>query len=178
MRSSTFFLTLSSCLAAGIHGRPSFHHAVSGPRTSSSSSWIQIPRGGADESSNNNSNNNNNSNGASSMKSLLDAMSAGNSGLPDLSAPPSPEQLQQSMAQFQALLASPQFQAILNDPSKLEEQLENARQNVLKLLHDLENGEGELGGNPMMKMMMEQMKGQVAEVYPGGWDGLKGRLVL
>ncbi len=112
------------------------------------------------------------------MKSLLDAMSAGNSGLPDLSAPPSPEQLQQSMAQFQALLASPQFQAILNDPSKLEEQLENARQNVLKLLHDLENGEGELGGNPMMKMMMEQMKGQVAEVYPGGWDGLKGRLAL
>lgn len=56
----------------------------------------------------------------------------------------------------------------------MEEQLENARVNLLKLLSDLENGEGELGGNPMMKMMMDQMKEQVGQMYPGGWDGLKG----
>lgn len=55
----------------------------------------------------------------------------------------------------------------------MEEQLENARVNLLKLLSDLENGEGELGGNPMMKMMMDQMKEQVGQMYPGGWDGLK-----
>lgn len=31
----------------------------------------------------------------------------------------------------------------------------------------------ENGDNPMMKMMMEQMKSQMAGAFPGGWDGMK-----
>lgn len=31
----------------------------------------------------------------------------------------------------------------------------------------------ENGDNPMMKMMMEQMKSQMAAAFPGGWDGMK-----
>jgi hypothetical protein len=88
--------------------------------------------------------------------------------MPDLSQPPTPQQLEQSMEQFQQLLSSPQFKEMLNDPAKLNEQLETMRQALLSALHEMENGD-----NPMMKMMMEQMKSQMAGVFPGGWDGMK-----
>lgn len=101
------------------------------------------------------------------MSSLLSGLN-GLPGMPDLSQPPSPEQMQQSMAQFQALLSSPQFQSILNDPQKLEEQMEVMRQAILKSIQEMEKGD-----NPMMTMMMEQVKSQVASSFPGGWDGIK-----
>eukprot|EP00804_Cyclotella_cryptica_P019253 CCRYP_006148-RB/>CCRYP_006148-RB protein AED:0.42 eAED:0.42 QI:0/-1/0/1/-1/0/1/0/155 len=88
--------------------------------------------------------------------------------MPDLSQPPSPEQMQQSMAQIQSLLSSPQFQSILNDPSKMEEQMEVMRQAMLSAIKEMEKGD-----NPMMTMMMEQVKSQVASSFPGGWDGVK-----
>lgn len=89
-------------------------------------------------------------------------------GMPDLNSPPSPEQLQQSMEQMTALLSSPQFKEMLNDPAKLEESLETMRQSLLGVLEEMEKGD-----NPMMKMMMEQMKQQMASSFPGGWDGMK-----
>eukprot|EP00986_Skeletonema_menzelii_P010176 scaffold4862_cov133-Skeletonema_menzelii.AAC.5 len=102
--------------------------------------------------------------GLSSLLSGLDNIP----GMPDLSQPPSPEQLEQSMQQMQALLSSPQFKEMLNDPTKLNEQLETMRQALLSALNEMENGD-----NPMMKLMMEQMKSQMAGVFPGGWDGMK-----
>jgi len=57
---------------------------------------------------------------------------------------------------------------MLNDPTKLNEQLETMRQALLSALNEMENGD-----NPMMKLMMEQMKSQMAGVFPGGWDGMK-----
>ena len=66
------------------------------------------------------------------------------------------------------MLSSPQFKEMLNDPEKLEEQLETMRQSLLGALQEMEKGD-----NPMMKMMMEQMKQQLASSFPGGWDGLK-----
>lgn len=101
------------------------------------------------------------------MSSLLSGLN-GLPGMPDLSQPPSPEQMQQSMAQFQALLSSPQFQSILNDPQKLDEQVEVMRQAILNSIKEMEKGD-----NPMMTMMMEQVKSQVASSFPGGWDGIK-----
>lgn len=99
----------------------------------------------------------------SSLLSGLDSIP----GMPDLSQPPSPQQLQQSMEQFQQLLSSPQFKEMLNDPTKLDEQLETMRQALLSTLKEMEKGD-----NPMMSMMMEQMKVQMAGVFPGGWDGM------
>jgi len=49
----------------------------------------------------------------------------------------------------------------------MEEQLETMRQALLSALSEMENGD-----NPMMKMMMEQMKNQMAGAFPGGWDGM------
>eukprot|EP00956_Cyclotella_meneghiniana_P012537 scaffold17839_cov72-Cyclotella_meneghiniana.AAC.4 len=80
------------------------------------SSWATIPRGGDDDK-------NSASATTPDMSSLLSGLN-GLPGMPDLSQPPSPEQMQQSMAQFQSLLSSPQFQSILNDPQKLDEQME------------------------------------------------------
>ena len=57
---------------------------------------------------------------------------------------------------------------MLNDPTKLNEQLETMRQALLSALNEMEKGD-----NPMMKLMMEQMKSQMAGVFPGGWDGMK-----
>lgn len=119
-----------------------------------------IPRGGADDA-------NSASTTTPDMSSLLSGLN-GMPGMPDLSQPPSPEQMQQSMAQFQALLSSPQFQSILNDPQKLDEQMEVMRQAILKSIQEMEKGD-----NPMMVMMMEQVKSQVASSFPGGWDGIK-----
>lgn len=88
--------------------------------------------------------------------------------MPDFSKPPSPDQLAKSMEQFTALLSSPQIKEMMNDPEKMETQLETMRQSLLGALEEIEKG-----GNPMMTMMMEQMKQQLAASYPGGWDGLK-----
>lgn len=124
------------------------------------SSWATIPRGGDDDK-------NSASTTAPDMSSLLSGLNS-LPGMPDLSQPPSPEQMQQSMAQFQTLLSSPQFQSILNDPQKLDEQMDVIRQAILNSIKEMEKGD-----NPMMTMMMEQVKSQVAGSFPGGWDGIK-----
>ena len=142
-----------------------------------SSSWEFIPRGGGDDDTVGSSSSSNNNNSKTDptinnldMNSLLSGLNLNNvPGMPDLSQPPTPEQIQSSFAQFQNLFNSPQFQSILNDPTKMEEQIENLRQNLLSSLNEMEKGE-----NPMMKMMMEQMKSQMGAIFPGGWDGLKG----
>ncbi len=151
--------------------------------SSSSSWWTTIPRGGgaaagegddASSSSPNNSDDNNDM-----LSSLLSGLNLSGSGgdaadaskmLNDLMSqqPPSPEQIQQSMEQFMSLLSSPQFKEMLNDPSKMEASLETMRQSLLSALEEMEKGD-----NPMMKIMLEQMKSQLAQSYPGGWDGLK-----
>jgi len=92
----------------------------------------------------------------------------GAGGMPDMSSPPSPEQIQQSMEQFTSLLASPQFKEIMNDPTKLAGALETMRTSLQNALEEMEKGD-----NAMMKIMMEQMKSQLAQAFPGGWDGLK-----
>ena len=85
-----------------------------------------------------------------------------------MSKPPSPQQIQQSMEQFSSLLSSPQFKEMMNDPSKMEAQLETMRTSILSALDEMEKGD-----NPMIIMMLEQMKSQLAQSFPGGWDGLK-----
>ena len=117
-----------------------------------------IPRGGADDESSSSS--------APDMSSLLSGM-----GMPGGGAPPSPEEMQKSMEQFSSMLSSPQFKEMLNDPEKLDVQLETMRQSLLGALQEMEKGD-----NPMMKMMMEQMKQQLASSFPGGWDGLKAMI--
>jgi hypothetical protein len=114
------------------------------------------------------------------LNSLLSGMNlpgSGNGGsdsaskmLNDLmsQSPPSPEQIQQSMEQFTSLLSSPQFKEMLNDPTKMEASLETMRNSLLSALEEMEKGD-----NPMMKIMLEQMKSQLAQSFPGGWDGLK-----
>ena len=57
---------------------------------------------------------------------------------------------------------------MLSDPSKMEEQLETMRISLLGAIEEMEKGD-----NPMMSMMMEQMKQQMSQSFPGGWDGLK-----
>ena len=44
------------------------------------------------------------------------------------------------------------------------------RQALLSALNELESSDN---SNPMMKLMMEQMKQQMATSFPGGWDGMK-----
>lgn len=56
----------------------------------------------------------------------------------------------------------------MNDPTKLAESLETMRTSLLGALNEMEKGD-----NPMMVMMMGQMKSQLADAFPGGWDGLK-----
>lgn len=56
----------------------------------------------------------------------------------------------------------------MDDPAKMEASLETMRTSLLSALEEMEKGD-----NPMMTMMMEQMKGQLAQAFPGGWDGLK-----
>ncbi|KAL7429699.1 hypothetical protein ACHAXH_001237 [Discostella pseudostelligera] len=139
--------------------------------SSTSSLWTTIPRGGdgEDDASNNSDD---------MLSSLLSGMNlpsgAGSDSagkmLNDLMSqqPPSPEQIQQSMEQFTSLLSSPQFKEMLNDPAKLEASLETMRNSLLSALEEMEKGD-----NPMMKIMLEQMKSQLAQSFPGGWDGLK-----
>mmetsp|Transcript_30187 Transcript_30187/g.63966 ORF Transcript_30187/g.63966 Transcript_30187/m.63966 type:complete len:252 (-) Transcript_30187:287-1042(-) len=160
MKSSPFLLTLLSCVATEATTANSHHpRSTLARRRPSSTSWATIPRGGSDDNSSSSSS-------TPDISSLLSSMMPG--GMPDLSAPPSPEQIQQSMEQFTSLLSSPQFKDIMNDPSKLADSLETMRTALLGALEEMEKGD-----NPMMKMMMEQMKSQLAGAYPGGWDGLK-----
>lgn len=42
------------------------------------------------------------------------------------------------------------------------------RQAVLNAIKEMEKGD-----NPMMTIMMEQVKSQMASSFPGGWDGIK-----
>ncbi|KAL9184745.1 hypothetical protein ACHAXT_012715 [Thalassiosira profunda] len=159
MKSSSVILTLLSCVSAEAASnrphRPTFvrHQRLS---TSTGSTFNTIPRGGADGDS---------SSAAPDMSSLLSGMDI--PGMPDMSQPPSPEQIQQSMEQFSSMLSSPQFKEMLNDPSKMEASLETMRTSLLSALEEMEKGD-----NPMMAMMLEQMKGQLAGSFPGGWDGL------
>mmetsp|Transcript_38677 Transcript_38677/g.67870 ORF Transcript_38677/g.67870 Transcript_38677/m.67870 type:complete len:189 (+) Transcript_38677:1090-1656(+) len=104
------------------------------------------------------------------MSSLLSGMNLPG-GMPDLSQPPNPEQIAQSMEQFTSLLSSPQFKEMMANPAKMEESLETLRIALLGALEEMEKGD-----NPMMKMMMEQMKVQLAQAFPGGWDGLKAMI--
>ena len=154
-----FATQLLSCVSAeATSNRPHRPTFVRRQRlsTSTGSLFNTIPRGGADGDS---------SSAAPDMSSLLSGMDI--PGMPDMSQPPSPEQIQQSMEQFSSVLSSPQFKEMLNDPSKMEASLETMRTSLLSALEEMEKGD-----NPMMAMMLEQMKGQLAGSFPGGWDGL------
>jgi len=93
-------------------------------------------------------------------------------GLPDLSKPPSAEQLAQSMEQITSIFSSPQFKEMLSDPAKMETSLETLRVSLLKALEEMEKGD-----NPMMTIMLAQIKSQVGAAFPGGWDGLKAIVI-
>ena len=67
-----------------------------------------------------------------------------------------------------SLLSLPQVREMMNDPAKMEASLETMRTSLLSALNEMENGD-----NVMVRMMLEQMKGQVGEVFPGGWEGLR-----
>eukprot|EP00581_Thalassiosira_minuscula_P019564 CAMPEP_0183722476 /NCGR_PEP_ID=MMETSP0737-20130205/14417_1 /TAXON_ID=385413 /ORGANISM="Thalassiosira miniscula, Strain CCMP1093" /LENGTH=221 /DNA_ID=CAMNT_0025952637 /DNA_START=63 /DNA_END=725 /DNA_ORIENTATION=- len=179
MRSQPILLAILSCCgtaeattstnsqnsrSSAIHlaTRRSFVPKPSRSSSTSSSSWNLIPRGGSDTNGDSSS-----TSSPPDMSSLLSGMN-NIPGMPDLSSPPDPAQIAQSMEQFTSLLSSPQFKEMLNDPEKLNEQLETMRQSLLGALEEMEKGD-----NPMMAMMMEQMKQQLAASFPGGWDGLK-----
>mmetsp|Transcript_13073 Transcript_13073/g.23711 ORF Transcript_13073/g.23711 Transcript_13073/m.23711 type:complete len:271 (+) Transcript_13073:142-954(+) len=169
MRSSSLLFALLSCVTANNHPRTSrsSHHrsSISSNQAfvTKSTTWKTIPRGGADGD-------NSSSSSTPDMSSLLSGMNLPG-GMPDLSQPPDMAQIAQSMEQITALLSSPQFKEIMNDPAKLEASLETMRLSLLGALEEMENGD-----NAMMKMMMEQMKVQLAGAFPGGWDGLKGMI--
>mmetsp|Transcript_43046 Transcript_43046/g.77382 ORF Transcript_43046/g.77382 Transcript_43046/m.77382 type:complete len:210 (-) Transcript_43046:88-717(-) len=163
MRSSSLLLTLLSCgvtTEATTLARRSRSFIT---KASTASSWNTIPRGGADGDSSSSST-------PDLMSSLLSGMNLPG-GMPDLSQPPNPEQIAQSMEQFTSLLSSPQFKEMMANPAKMEESLETLRIALLGALEEMEKGD-----NPMMKMMMEQMKVQLAQAFPGGWDGLKAMI--
>lgn len=94
----------------------------------------------------------------------------GPGGLSDMlnQPPPGPEQIQQTMEQMMSLLSSPQVREMMNDPAKMEASLEAMRTSLLSALNEMENGD-----NVMVRMMLEQMKGQVGQSFPGGWEGLR-----
>ena len=54
------------------------------------------------------------------------------------------------------------------NPSKMDETLETMRTSIMSALNEMENGD-----NVMIKMMLQQMKEQVGQSFPGGWEGLK-----
>lgn len=57
---------------------------------------------------------------------------------------------------------------MMADPTKMAETLETMRVSILSALNEMENGD-----NVMVRMMLGQMKEQVGQTFPGGWDGLK-----
>ncbi len=133
-----------------------------GYTTGSARPTIAIPRGGSDGSS---------SSGDDFFGSLFSGMNLpGMGSLSDVlnQPPPGPEQIQQTMEQMMSLLSSPQVREMMNDPAKMEASLEAMRASLLSALNEMENGE-----NVMMRMMLEQMKGQVGQSFPGGWEGLR-----
>jgi len=75
------------------------------------------------------------------------------------------------MEQITSLLSSPQFKEIMANPAKMEASLENIRMSLLSALEEMEKGD-----NPMMTMMLGQIKSQVGTAFPGGWDGLKAMI--
>jgi hypothetical protein len=83
-------------------------------------------------------------------------------------SPPGPEQIQQTIEQFANLLTSPQVQEMMANPAKMTETLETMRTSIMAALNEMENGD-----NVMVKMMLNQMKEQVGQSFPGGWEGLK-----
>lgn len=56
----------------------------------------------------------------------------------------------------------------MENPTKMDETLETMRTSIMAALNEMENGD-----NVMVKMMLNQMKEQVGQSFPGGWDGLK-----
>jgi hypothetical protein len=83
-------------------------------------------------------------------------------------SPPGPEQIQQTIEQFATLLTSPQVQEMMANPAKMDETLETMRTSIMTALNEMEHGD-----NVMIKMMLTQMKEQVGQSFPGGWEGLK-----
>lgn len=75
------------------------------------------------------------------------------------------------MEQITSLLSSPQFKDMMADPAKMEASLETLRLALLGALEEMEKGD-----NPMMTLMLGQIKGQVGAAFPGGWDGLKAMI--
>jgi len=53
----------------------------------------------------------------------------------------------------------------------MEASLETMRVSLLGSLEEMEKSD-----NPMMTMMLEQIKSQVGTAFPGGWDGLKAMI--
>lgn len=75
------------------------------------------------------------------------------------------------MEQITSLLSSPQFKEMMANPAKMEASLETMRVSLLSALEEMEKGD-----NPMMTMMLGQIKSQVGAAFPGGWDGLKAMI--
>ena len=169
MRSSSFLLNVSLLVAAAdATSAPHRRRRGVGYVTGSPRPAIAIPRGGSDGSSSSSAP------GDDFLGSLLSGMNlpgmGGPGGLSDIlnQPPPGPEQIQQTMEQMMSLLSSPQVREMMNDPAKMEASLEAMRKSILSALNEMENGD-----NVMVRMMLEQMKGQVGQSFPGGWDGLR-----
>jgi len=167
MRSLSFLLTVSLLVVADATNAPHRRRRGASYATGSARPAISIPRGGSDGSS---------SSGDDFLSSLFSGMNlpgmggAGGGSLSDMlnQPPPGPEQIQQTMEQMMSLLSSPQVREMMNDPAKMEASLEAMRTSLLSALNEMENGD-----NVMVRMMLEQMKGQVGEAFPGGWEGLR-----
>merc|ERR1719232_172003 len=108
-------LAIASLSGAAAAGRP-------GP-TTPRSPWGVVPRGGSDDGGEPSS---------AEVSSFLSGMDL--PGMPDLSKPPSAEQMQQGMEQLTSMLSSPQFKDMLSDPTKMEEALESMRKSLLTTL--------------------------------------------
>ncbi|KAL7533113.1 hypothetical protein ACHAWF_004343 [Thalassiosira exigua] len=167
MKPPTLLLALLPC-AAAVAARadvpPDAPSAVLRRPRAFSSRSCAVPRGGGSDDGGSPP-----PSSASSAPDLSSLLSGTNlPGMPDLSQAPSANQIQQSMEQLTSMLSSPQFKEMLDDPSKLEGALETMRQSLLSALEEMEKGD-----NPMMAMMMDQMKQQMASSFPGGWDGMK-----
>ena len=67
-----------------------------------------------------------------------------------------------------SLLSLLQVQEMMNDPAKIKASLKTMCTSLVLALNEMENGD-----NGMVRMMLEQMKVQVGEAFPGGWEGLR-----
>lgn len=143
--------------------------------------FLHIPRGGesdgfpsSSKSGKSSSKKSSSSSSSSLSSSLSDSLFSGLnmpdniSDLLNNQSPPGPEQIQQTIEQFANLLTSPQVQEMMANPAKMTETLETMRTSIMAALNEMENGD-----NVMVKMMLNQMKEQVGQSFPGGWEGLK-----